>query len=399
MNKSVDQVIPLFYRGPISASKSLMNRALIVKSFFPQLELIGDSNCEDVSHMKNALQVLSCGSREIFCGEAGTVFRFIALRASREIGEWTLMGTKRLMERPHQDVINLLDQLGVVAELTKAGLFIKSSGWKPVDSRIKIHREKSSQFATGFLMSCWKLPFDVEIELTPAKMKDSYWEMSLQMAQDLGMRIKENGPGQYVIPANQNINTATCQVEPDMSSAFSVAALAALIGDFHLQPMPRKSLQPDFKFVEILNQMKISTAHNNELTVSCTDQFYGVEINMEETPDLFPVLSILCAFAEGKSTLYGAPRLAFKESNRILKTSELLNLMGVKNEPQSDGIIIYGNGRAITQKKFKFDPDHDHRMAMAAGILLRLGWPIQIHSPDVVKKSFPEFWKVIGVQP
>ena len=393
--------IPFFYRGEISASKSLMNRALVVKSFFPELELRGDSSCEDVRHMKKALADLASNKNQIFCGEAGTVFRFMSLRASRNPGSFFISGTKRLMERPHQEVVTLLDQLGVAAYLSEDGLKIQGKGWKKPEGRLKILREKSSQFATGFLMSCWDLPFDVEFELFPKGLKDSYWDMSLNLSRDLGMQIKEISQDTFFIPAYQKVNVKNYDIEPDMSSVFAVGAVAALTGDVHIHHMPKKSLQPDYRFIEILNKMKIFTEISTEtspvLTISCTDQFFGIEADLKETPDLFPVLSVLCAFAEGKSVLFGAPRLAHKESNRILKTSELLNLMGVKNEPKPDGIIIYGQGRSLTPKSFEFDPDHDHRMAMAAGVLFRMGWKLKIKTPDVVKKSFPEFWEVIGV--
>jgi 3-phosphoshikimate 1-carboxyvinyltransferase len=398
-------VLPYFYRGEISASKSIMNRALLVKSFFSDLLLKGDSNCDDVLHMKSGLKSFINNEKEIFCGDAGTVFRFLGVRASRVAGEFFLTGSARLLERPHKDIIDLLSQFNVEASLEKNGLKIKSSGWKKPKEKIIVPREKSSQFATGFLFSCWDLPFDLEFELNPKGLRDSYWELSLKMAQDMGMVIQSLDLDTFRISANQKVNLKTYSIEPDMSSVFAIAAVAALVGDIHIQNIGSKSLQPDYKFIEILNKMKIFTELSSDqenyltsyLAVSCTDKFIGVDVNMEETPDLFPVLSILCAFAEGPSHLFGAPRLAFKESNRILKTSELLNLMGVQNEPLVDGIKIQGRGRQLVAKEFEFNPDYDHRMAMAAGLLLRLGWPIKIKTPEVVQKSFPEFWKVLGV--
>jgi 3-phosphoshikimate 1-carboxyvinyltransferase len=393
---------PFFYRGEISASKSLLNRALIIQSFFSSLQLTGDSNCDDVIHMKKAIESLRKKETDIYCGEAGTTFRFMAIRASREKAETKILGEKRLMERPHQDVIGLLTQLGVRASLDENGLNIRSEGWKKPKGKINISREKTSQFATGFLINCWELPFDLEFELSPKNMADSYWDMSLKMVKDLGMEIQEKNTDEFFIPAAQKLRKNNYQVEPDMSSAFTLAALAALYGDLHLQGVAHESLQPDSKFFEILMKMKIYCKldnEKNELTVSCTDRISSVKVDLRETPDLFPVLCVLCAFAEGKSELYGAPRLAHKESHRIKKSAELLSLMGIKNEAKNDGIIIHGQGRLIQPRNFDFNPDHDHRMAMAAGILLRMGWLIKIFTPGVVSKSFPDFWEVIGVTP
>jgi 3-phosphoshikimate 1-carboxyvinyltransferase len=71
------------FEGEIPASKSMMNRALLVQSFFPELKIEGQSDCLDVRHMKAA--TTGFGSHhEMDAGEAGTTFRFLALRASRE---------------------------------------------------------------------------------------------------------------------------------------------------------------------------------------------------------------------------------------------------------------------------------------------------------------------------
>jgi 3-phosphoshikimate 1-carboxyvinyltransferase len=118
--------------------------------------------------------------------------------------------------------------------------------------------------------------------------------------------------------------------------------------------------------------------------------------NLRNSPDLFPVLAVLCSFAEGRTILFGAPHLAFKESNRIEKTAELLRLSGCAVEAQDDGIAIFGNSLR-NRVGFTFDPDQDHRLAMAAGILMLMGFPIQLSNSNVVDKSFPEFWQYIGM--
>jgi 3-phosphoshikimate 1-carboxyvinyltransferase len=123
-----------------------------------------------------------------------------------------------------------------------------------------------------------------------------------------------------------------------------------------------------------------------------------VNVNLENSPDLFPVLAVLCGLAQGTSKLFGAPHLALKESNRIQKTFELLTKAGIKSQIVDGGLIIEGSNMKIHSKAFSFDPDHDHRMAMAAALLNMVGAKIQILNKEVVNKSFPEFWSIVGVQ-
>src|SRR6478735_11573609 len=97
----------LYFQGDIPGSKSVFNRALIVKSYFPVMDLHGFSNCDDVRHMREGLKVLRDRNR-IDCGEGGTTFRFMALRVARQKGMHTLEATARLMQRPQSGLLDLL---------------------------------------------------------------------------------------------------------------------------------------------------------------------------------------------------------------------------------------------------------------------------------------------------
>lgn len=368
------------YRGPIPASKSLLNRWLIVQSYASAGELVlhGDSQADDVLLMRQALVDFKNGKTEFDCGAAGTVLRFLALRVSREKGEFLLRGSKRLFERPQQELINILQQLGVKAEINseKAYLKISSSGWKILNTPIEISGAESSQFASAVLLNTLKLEKPLQIKLSDQLVSESYFEMTKQVLQQA--ELKKN-----------------IQIEPDMSSAFAIAALAALSGECELQNFPTESLQPDFIFVELLKKMGAQvTFLNGALKVASTQHLLPLEFNLKNAPDLFPVLATLCAFAEGKSVLFGAPHLRSKESDRIAKTAELIRLCGRKVEEREDGLVIYGSQKKIPQLRSSFDPAEDHRLVMAATIANAVGVDVNILNPEVVKKSFPEFLKI-----
>jgi 3-phosphoshikimate 1-carboxyvinyltransferase len=124
-----------------------------------------------------------------------------------------------------------------------------------------------------------------------------------------------------------------------------------------------------------------------------------LHFNLNDTPDLFPVLACLCAFTSGECRLSGAAQLVHKESNRLQKTAELLQQAGVPHRVLRDGIVIRGQGLDFVPPAFAFDPDQDHRMAMAAAVFKGLNKKIKIKSPHVVNKSYPQFWKDIKVTP
>ncbi len=388
-----------FYSGVIPASKSHFNRALICASYSNDLvNLRGQSLCDDVVKMRTAIAKLGI-EHTYDCGSAGTVLRFLALRVSRVPGRHILMGTPRLMSRPQEDLNDIFLQLGVKMDLHPDRLIIESDGWKLNKPVLNVNRDISSQFVSALVLNTWNLDHDMTIQWPQHGVSDGYWKMSLQVVKDFGMDIKMQTPLSVSIPANSKVNIREYTVESDMSSAFAIAAYAALNGEAHFHEFPLKTLQPDAVFIDILEAMGVQIKKDKNLVSVCQQTgtpMKGIHWNLNECPDLFPVLTTLCAFAKGPSRLDGAPHLVFKESNRIQKTAELLNRMGVNNQILSDGISL--NPPPILPKvldPFSYDTDHDHRLAFAAALLSSQNYPIRIQRPEVVNKSFPEFWQIL----
>lgn len=383
------------FHGEISSSKSIFNRALIVQSYFPELELLGFSECDDVRFMRSAIEQLK-NRTQIECGEGGTTFRFLALRASRIPGDHILVGSQRLMQRPHQGLLDLLSQLGVHAKLQDNKLIMSGEGWKAPEKPLLVDTNESSQYASSLVLNSWLLDFSLEFELVGEKVSESYFVLTLEMLKQLGMQMHKSGEG-FQIPSLQKINQPSWTVETDLSSAFTVATAGALAGSARIVHFPFQSLQPDLAFLKIFEVMNIPIQRSAAgLHVTRQPHLKSVNWNLSQSPDLFPVLAVLCSWAEGVSTLYGAPHLTKKESNRIAKVAELLRLVGVKHDVKPDGMIIEGNPQQVLVSDAKFNPDKDHRMVMAALLMKIKGHQILIEEPQVINKSFPEFWEIFG---
>ncbi|HWU43997.1 MAG TPA: hypothetical protein VN132_11185 [Bdellovibrio sp.] len=391
------------FRGKIPASKSIFNRALIVQSFFPVMDLHGFSECEDVRHLREGLKEIRNRSR-IDCGDGGTTFRFMALRAARQLGVHVLEGSPRLMERPLRGLLDLLQQLGVQVRQKRNELYIVSKGWQKPRKPLLVDVSESSQFASALALNAWLLDFDLEFELVGEKVSESYFEMTMKMLKYLGMRYRKTAKG-YLIPKEQRLEKLSFDIEADMSSTFTIAAAGALAGRSVIENFPVQSEQPDKVFVEIFKRMGIQTSFENAaeneqekiLKVSASS-LRAVDCDLSQAPDLFPVLAVLCSWAQGTSKLHNAPQLANKESHRIHKVAELLSLVGVQHEILEDGIIIHGNPEQKKIKRGRFNPDKDHRMVMAAALMKLKGHDIVIEEPQVINKSFPEFWEMIGLK-
>lgn len=392
------------YSGRIPASKSILNRALICASYFSGLQIVGDSNCDDVRNLKKAITDFHSGKTELFVGEGGTTFRFLALRVSRQPGRYKLMGSTRLMERPQDELISVLQQLGVEARIQGPSFLIESDGWRS-NQIIKVSAKDSSQFLSAVLLNLWDLDLDIQIEKPRAIVSEPYLIMTIKMLKELGLNFTDQD-GIWTISKQQKISASKISCEIDLSSAFAVAAIAALDGSAVFEDFPIYSTQADSVFVSILQRMgvkcNIITAREGNSSLLVTQgKLSAISWDLNKAPDLFPVLSALCAFAEGTSHLFGASQLKHKESDRIAVTAKLLQSVGVQCEVFDDGMKIHGEvdlpSRLKQQQGFDFDPDHDHRLAMAAALFKRFNQKLMIQTPEVVNKSFPEFWEISGV--
>ena len=387
---------PLAFVGKLAASKSILNRTLLVQSYNPHLRVIGESPSDDVRFMTEGLGQMFKGE-DICAGSAATVLRFLAVRASRVPGTHRLVGHPRLFSRPHDELTKILRQVGVHCELTPEAITIESSGWKLHGDTILIPTERSSQFASAVLLNAWDLPFDLYVSLGGQKVSEGYWRMSVHLAQMFGMKI-DFWDSDFRVSKGQKPRGDDYHAEIDMSSAFAVAAIAAVNGQATFLEFPEQSIQPDAHFAVILQKMGVPVTYGKQtLKVEKAAQLNGVAVNLKSTPDLFPVLAALCALSEGESDLFGAPHLVHKESDRLQRLAQLIQELGRTVEVKDDGIKILGPkltpeaGRQIV-----FDCDHDHRLAFAAAVFKAAGFKLDIRHGDVVSKSFPGFWSLLG---
>lgn len=383
------------FKGEVSSSKSYYNRALILSYYRKNLKIKGSSESRDVLFLQKAIQNLQS---EMEVGEGGTTLRFLTFLVSRIPGRWTLKGSERLFKRPQVELQTILSYFGVQVDFFTDHLVIETKGWHEPTALVPLNLEKSTQFASGLLLNCWNLPFDMELILSVDRVSDGYLEMTLDLLNKAGLDLKIEGT-RICVRSKKNVQINQIEVEPDLSSAFVVASLAAARGYCELENFPFESLQPDLCFLELFEKMNIPLERRkNSLIVNRTFDMKSVEISLKKAPDLFPVLAVLLTKSKGTSRIFDTPQLKYKESDRMVKTCELLKLMKVSFEATDQSITIHGQGRHH-HEFFEFNPDQDHRLAFAGALAKAMGYRMRILNPQVVDKSFPGFWSLIGGGP
>lgn len=412
-----------FFDGAVEHSKSYANRFLTLASFsdsYLEFSKRVQSQADDVRNLDKCLTRLleqRTSSHkgqpvQLSVGAGGTSLRFLLARLSREkSGVFEISASQRLLERPHHELLKILTELGSEIQIGDSQVILKSQGWNGQKS-IGVDCTQSTQFISALLLNCWGLPELIEFNLMNFEYSKQYLEMTVLMCLRAGMDIVWDGQGYLAVRpqtsgAQLDLIAASSCLEPDYSSISFLAVLGFLLKPVRIQGVSQTTQQPDFKIFEILKSIGAGIHFEEEFVVieppEASNRAKGIHVSLKSCPDLLPILGGLSVFLEGESYLEHVDYASTKESNRVQKTAELIALFGSKVRRSGDTLIVGGRGSGQNGKIYPslketvFDPDHDHRMAMTAGVLNKVsGAELKILNRDVVTKSFPNFWDLLG---
>lgn len=340
----------------------------------------------------------------IDCGESGATLRFMVPVAALAAEPSIFLLGKSLEQRPIEPLLQSLKQLGVEAYSRhfggKASIYVRGGGIS--GGKTSMRGDVSSQFISGLMFACPMAQTDTEITLTtPLESKD-YVEMTKAVIAEHGIKVLISEDfGRIYIPSKQKYEPHNHQVPGDFSSAaFLLAAAAITRSDVSVKNLDYETIQGDKAILDILKQMDAQfRVHPDRVEVESKDAFLeAVDVDARDIPDLVPVCAVLACYAKGTSKIYGAYRLRFKESDRLLSLYLELKKMGANITITEDSLTIEGpsalRGAAI-------DPHNDHRIAMACAVAaLGASDETRIQDAECVRKSYPMFFsdlRALGV--
>lgn len=121
----------------------------------------------------------------------------------------------------------------------------------------------------------------------------------------------------------------------------------------------------------------------------------GVEVPPERAAsmiDEFPILSVVAAYATGKTVMRGVKELRVKESDRIDAMARGLEANGVSVEEDEDTLIVHGLGAGGVPGGGMAAARLDHRIAMSFMVLgMAARKPVRIDDGSPIATSFPVF--------
>jgi len=389
----------------LPGSKSISNRVLIIEKLIGRkLRKQNLSHANDTVELQNALRLKS---GIVQAGEGGTTFRFLTALLSLMQGEWLLKAEGSMKNRTVTELVDALRYLeaNIKYEGKEGVPPLKIIGGNLKGGELRINSNISSQFISALLLIGPYLPKGLELTLQGETVSASYILMTIQLMNFFGVTV-EYQHDKLIVPKG-NYQAKTIHIESDWSAASYWYELACLSDQafITLKGLTKESLQGDSVIEAMFQSMQVvSTFKSREIQLTkLTEQQLSLFetssediqqrkfiFNLSSTPDLFPALVVLCAAKGWESVFTGIAHLEHKESNRLNIFRKEMKKMGVTLQIENDGKCSL-KGKII-QGRYSVHTYNDHRVAMAFAPLAVILGSIDIQNPEVVNKSYPQFW-------
>lgn len=383
--------------NPISlpASKSIVNRLLIIEAITGKKILDPkDISCGDTRVLAEAL---SSQTTRKYIEQSGTAMRFLtAFLSIRKGEEFVLEGDERMSARPVGALVDSLRRLGANIEYLQHEdyLPIKIRGGSLHGGTIEIDGSQSSQYVSALMLIAPTLESGLRIIIrNPSSLP--YILLTADIMRQMGVCVEMTG-ATLSIPQSE-YRPKKISVEADFSAAVFWYALFIVSPrqTMELRNLTTESRQPDSRIVTIAHDFGVTTHCSDSSLILSKESVRHipkrVEYDLRHTPDIMPVLTVMCCMLGVEFVLSGLANLRIKESDRIGAMVEELAKCGYMLQATDDTVQWHPHLQTESTKPVTIDTHSDHRIAMAFA-LLREQRDITILSPEVVEKSYPDFW-------
>ncbi|MGZ4033441.1 MAG: 3-phosphoshikimate 1-carboxyvinyltransferase [Bacteroidia bacterium] len=388
----------------LTSSKSESNRALIIQALCHEnFEIENLATAQDTETLKQILNSAAVHHPETKhdVGAAGTTMRFLTSYFATKMGTHVLTGSERMKKRPIGILVNALRELGATIE------YMEKEGYPPLKitgkalrgGQIEMDGSVSSQFISALLLIAPELQNGLVISFKGEITSRPYINMTLKMMEEF--RVYGQWHDNSISVSKQNYHVKSDEgykykIEADWSSASYWYAIAALSEDvdFTIYGLKHPSLQGDAIVADIFTFFGIRTEYIPDgiriTKQRVKDEHFGFDFS--DCPDLAQTVAVVAAALQIPAMFNGLHTLRIKETDRIEALKNELKKLNTEVEMLDDNSIkIIPSARGIKSPQ-PIQTYDDHRMAMAfAAVAMKSDFLI-IEQPDVVKKSYPDFW-------
>ena len=378
----------------ISGSKSESNRLLTLRAYTSFFNITNLSDSDDTNTMISSLK---SDNEEINIGHAGTAMRFLTSYYSSILNSSKILtGSTRMKERPILVLVEALNNLGADIE------YIDKKGYPPIrlngklisNNIVTLPANVSSQYVSSLMMLGVTINKGLKIKFSTKITSLPYIHMTKKIIERIGGNVDVK-PDEVIVKQLVSNKIPDQIVESDWSSASYFFSLVALsdTSDITLSSFFNKSIQGDSRIVEIYKQFGVETNFINNkiyLKKNNIDLPDSISLNLRDNPDLAQTIIVTCLGLGVDCKLEGLHTLKLKETDRLLALKTEIEKFEVDTIAVSDQSITLINNSKLKSGVIINTYD-DHRMAMSFAPLSMIN-PIIINNPEVVSKSYLNFW-------
>jgi 3-phosphoshikimate 1-carboxyvinyltransferase len=318
----------------------------------------------------------------------------------------TFTGDAQIAKRSAGPLLEALANFGVEYQARDGGFtpITVKGPWKGGRASVACN---TSQYLSALLLAAPLAPKGVMTEIqVPLLNEKPYIEMTLSYLSRAGIKCEFTDFSYFKLPGGFHWEPLMGNVPADFSSAAFPACAAAVSGGLVvLEGLDPEDSQGDKKFFDILQKMgatvewkKIEPTLDNEAAtweVRVTGTaLCGGTFDLNDTPDLFPAVAVLGAFAKGETRIVNVAHARIKETDRIACMTAELRKMGADVHELADGILVHGSSLHGAD----LDGSGDHRLVMALSCAaLAASTPSTISTSETADVTYPNFFEMLSI--
>ncbi|MGI6404585.1 MAG: 3-phosphoshikimate 1-carboxyvinyltransferase [Oscillospiraceae bacterium] len=331
---------------------------------------------------------------------SGTTLYFMTSIAAL-LPEWTVFtGDASIRKRAVTPLLNVLKQLGAEAETTRkdcdaAPFFIRG----PIKGGTVEVPCTTSQYISSLMIAAPICQGTMRIT-TQKPTETPYLDMTIKWLREAGITVNydEAGHKWFEIAGGQRYLPFEKVIPSDWSSvAFPTVAGLVPGSELVINNMDFQDTQGDAAVIDHLIRMGADITKDSvkgSLIMRGGNKLRGITIDMLNTPDALPILSVVGALAEGTTVLDNVAGARLKETDRVQAMTESLKKMGVDIEATENTITIHG-GKPL--QGCELESYQDHRIAMALTVAgLYAEGTTTIRDAECASVTFPDFYEKLN---
>lgn len=334
---------------------------------------------------------------ELNVGNAGAVLRFLmSIAALCPDVTFVNKYPESLGKRPHDDLIEALQSMGVNIEHQSGKLPIRIRGGRPRGGDIRVSGSVSSQFLSSLLFMTPLLEEDSTITVLHDLKSKVVVGQTLEVLEQAGIRIEAaEDLMSFKVPGRQSYKAQEYVIQGDYPGSAAVLAAAAVTeSDVKLLRLSETSKQGERAVVDVLRAMNVPLTHKDGVVhVRGNGQLIAGEFDGDEFTDGVLAMVAAAVFAKGTSRFYNVENLRYKECDRITDYLNELKKAGADVEERQSEIIVHGKPTGL-EGGVEIDAHFDHRVIMALTVVgLRSRQGLTIRDAQHVAKSYPQYFE------